>query len=312
MPGAIEAQPAGKVWKIGFLGSGTAAAWKSGVEALQRGLSDHGYVEGRNVRIEYRWAENRYDRLPGLAVDLVQLKPDVIITHGTPSTLALKRATSTIPIVMSIIGNPVENGVVASLARPGGNITGASFFSDEITAKRLEIMKTGYPAVARVAFLGNTANVAGHGTLRAMEAVRQSHNVELQLVDVRHPDDLESALTALAKARSHGVVLADEQVVTTGDAPRRIAEFSLQNRLPSIGPVAYARAGGLIGYGVVWTDVVRESMAFVDAILKGANPATLPIQQATTFELVLNVKTANALGLAIPPSLLARANHVIQ
>jgi len=312
MPGAIEAQPTGKMWQIGFLGSGTAAAWKSGVEALQRGLSDHGYIEGRNVRIEYRWAESRYERLPELAVELVRLKPDVIITHGTPSTLALKRVTSAIPIVMSIIGNPVENGVVASLARPGGNITGSSFFSDEITAKRLEILKTAYPTMTRVGFLTNPQSVAGHGTLRAMEAMRQSLDVQLRVVDVRNPEGLESALRGLATVGADGVVLADEQVVTTGDAPRRIADFSLKNRLPSIGPVHYARAGGLIGYGVIWTDVVRQSMALVDAILKGANPATLPIQQATTFELAINVKTATALGLPIPSSLLARANHVIE
>jgi putative ABC transport system substrate-binding protein len=162
-PVAAEAQQAGKLWQIGFLGPGTPTAWKSGIEALQRGLQDHGYVEGRNVRIEYRWAENRYDRLPELAVELVRLKPDVIITAGTPSTLALKRATSAIPIVMSIIGNPVENGTVASLGRPGGNITGSSFFSDEITAKRLEILKTGYPALARFGFLTNQQCQDGEG-----------------------------------------------------------------------------------------------------------------------------------------------------
>jgi putative tryptophan/tyrosine transport system substrate-binding protein len=311
-PATTGAQPAGKVWQIGFLGSGTPTAWKLGIEALQRGLRDHGYVEGHNIRIEYRWAENRYDRLPELAAQLVRMNPDVVITHGTPSTLALKRATSAIPIVMSIIGNPVENGAVASLARPGGNITGSSFFSDEVTAKRLEILKTGYPALARVAFLGNPQSVAGPGTLRAVESMAQSLTLQLQFVGVRNPADLEPALAGLAKARGDGVVLADEQVITTGDAPRRIAEYTLSNRLPSVGPVDYARAGGLIGYGVVWTDIVRQSMALVDAILKGANPATLPIQQATTFELALNVKTAKALGLTIPPSLLARADHVIE
>jgi putative ABC transport system substrate-binding protein len=214
-PVAAEAQQAGKLWQIGFLGPGTPTAWKSGIEALQRGLQDYGYIEGRNVRIEYRWAENRYDRLPELAVELVRLKPDVIITAGTPSTLALKRATSAIPIVMSIIGNPVENEVVASLGRPGGNITGASFFSDEITAKRLEILKTGYPALARFGFLTNQQNVAGRGTIRAMEAMTQSLNVRLQVVDVRTPDDLGSALADLLKAKSDGVVLADEQVINT-------------------------------------------------------------------------------------------------
>ena len=166
---AAEAQQAGKVYRIGFLGPGTPIVFAPGIEALRLGLRDHGYVEGRNITIEYRWAENRYDRLPELAAELVRLNPDVIITQGTPSTLAAKRATSAIPIVMSIIGNPVENGVVASLAQPGGNITGSSFFSDEVTAKRLEILKTGYPPLLRVGFLTNPQNAGAGGTRRAME-----------------------------------------------------------------------------------------------------------------------------------------------
>jgi ABC-type uncharacterized transport system substrate-binding protein len=239
-------------------------------------------------------------------------QPDVIITHGTPNTLALKRATSAIPIVMSIIGNPVENGVVASLARPGGNITGASFFSNEVTAKRLEILKEAHPALARVGFLINSQNIMTPGTQRATASMAQALNVQVQFLDVHSAAELDPALTGVVKARSHGVGMGDEQVITTGDAPRRIAEFMLKNRLPSIGPVHYARAGGLIGYGVVWLDVVRGSMAFVDKILKGAKPADLPIQQATKFELVLNLKTAKALGLTIPPSVLLRADQVIE
>jgi putative ABC transport system substrate-binding protein len=312
-PLVVEAQQAGRVWRIGFLGSGAATGWgRLGIEAIRLGLKDHGYVEGQNIRIEYRWAENRYDRIPELAAELVRLHPDVIITYGTPSTLALKRATSTIPIVMSIIGNPVENGAVASLARPGGNITGSSFFSDEVTAKRLDILKTAYPAVVRVGVLSSSRNVASLGARRAMDSMAQSLNVQLQRLDVRNPEELDAALTGAAKAQTDGVVLADEQVISTGDAPRRIAEFALKNRLPSIGPADYARAGGLIGYGVSWPEVVRGSMAFVDKILKGASPADLPIQQATRFETVINLKTAKALGLTIPPSLLARADQVIE
>ena len=312
-PLAAEAQPAGKVWRIGFLGSGTPTGWGGpGIEAIRLGLRDHGYVEGRNIRIEYRWAEDRYDRIPELAAELVRLNPDVIITYGTPSTLALKRATSVIPIVMAIIGNPVENAAVASLARPGGNITGSSFFSDEITAKRLEILKTAHPALVRAGLLTSSRNIGTPGTQRAAASMAQSLKVELQFLDVRSSDELDVFLTGVAKGQIDGVVMSDEQLFSTGDAPRRIAEFTLKNRLPSIGPVHYARAGGLIGYGVVWPDVVRGSMAFVDKILKGAKPADLPIQQATKFELILNLKTAKALGLTIPPTVLARADQVIE
>jgi putative tryptophan/tyrosine transport system substrate-binding protein len=312
-PLATEAQQAGKVWQIGFLGSGTPTGWGGpGLEAIRLGLRDHGYVEGRNIRIEYRWAEDRYDRIPELAAELVRLNPDVIITYGTPSTLALKRATSTIPIVMAIIGNPIENGAVATLARPGGNITGSSFFSDEVTAKRLDILKTAHPPLVRAGLLISTRNIATPGTQRAAASMAQSLKVQLQGIDVRSSDELDAALMAAAKGQCDGVVMGDEQVISTGDAPRRIAELTLKNRLPSIGPVHYAREGGLIGYGVVVWPVIRGSMAFVDKILKGAKPADLPIHQATTFELVINLKTAKALGLTIPQSLLLRADQVIE
>jgi putative ABC transport system substrate-binding protein len=261
--------------------------------------------------IEYRWAENRYDRLPELAAELVRLNLDVIITHGTPCTLALKRATSTTPIVMSIIGNPVENGAVASLARPGGNITGSSFFSDEVTGKRLDILKTAQPALMRVGVLTNFQNIASDSSKRKMESLAQALKVQAQHLDVRSPGELDAALAG-AKTQTDGLVLADEQVISAGDSPRRIAEFSLKNRLPSSGPAHYAHVGGLIGYGVVWTDIVRRSMLLVDKIFKGAKPGDLPIQQATKFELVINLKTAKTLGLTIPPSLLQRADQVIE
>jgi putative ABC transport system substrate-binding protein len=173
-PLAAEAQPVGKVWRIGFLGTGTPTAWAPGIDALRLGLRDHGYVEGGNITIEYRWAENRYDRLPELAAELVRLNLDLIITHGTPCTLALKRATSVIPIVVSIIGNPVESGVVSSLARPGGNITGSSFFSNEVTAKRFDILKMGHPALVRAGVLINSQNILMPDTKRAAESMALS------------------------------------------------------------------------------------------------------------------------------------------
>ena len=299
------------MWRIGFLGVADPTRFAPGVEAVRLGLRDYGYVEGRNITIEFRWAEGRYDRLPTLAAELVRLNVDVIITHGTPGTFALKGATSTIPIVMSIIGNPVESGAVASLAHPGGNITGSSFFSNEVTAKRLDILKTAQPALVRVGILGNSQNLGAASTIRTVESLAQKLNVRAQFVDVRNPDELDAALTVV-KAQTDGLVLGDEQVISVGDSPRRIADFALRNRLPSSGFIDYPHAGGLIGYGVVWTDVVRGSMVFVDKILKGAKPAELPIQQASKFELVINLKTAKALGLTIPPSLLQRADQVIE
>jgi putative ABC transport system substrate-binding protein len=311
LPLVAEPQQPGKMWRLGFLGVASPARFERGVEAVQLGLRDHGYVEGRNITIEFRWAEDRYDRLPELAAELVRLNPDVIITYGTPGTLALKRATGTIPIVVSIIGNPVENGVVTSLARPGGNITGSSFFSDEVTAKRLEILKGAFPALGRVCVLGNPQNIAMLGGKRTMDSMAQALNVQVDHLEVRRPDAIDAALAA-AKAQCHGVVLSDEQVITVGDSPRRIADFALRSRLPSIGPVTYAQAGGMMGYGVDWPDLVRRSMTFVDKILKGAKPADLPIQQATKFELVVNLKIARALDVTIPPSALLRADRVIE
>ena len=298
------------MWRIGFLGAATPARFERFIEAVRLGLRDYGYVENKNITIEFRWAEGRYDRLPELAMELVHRDADVIITHGAPGTLALKRATSTIPILMAIIGNPVENGAVASLARPGGNITGSSFFSDEVTAKRLDILKAAFPALVRVGVLTNPQNVAGLSGRRAMESMAQALNVQVQFVGVRHPHELDSAL-AVAKAQGDGVVLTDEQVISVGDSPGRIADFALRNRLPSVGPVDYPQAGGLIGYGVDALHIVRSSMVFVDRIFKGTKPADLPVEQASKFLVVINLKTAKALGLTIPPSLLARADQII-
>jgi putative ABC transport system substrate-binding protein len=207
---------------------------------------------------------------------------------------------------------PVENGAVASLARPGGNLTGSSFFSDEVTAKRLDILKTAHPALVRVGFLSSSRNSAIRGTRQTMDSMARSLNVPLQHLDVRSPDELDAALKGVTPAQIDGVVLSDEQVLSTGDAPRRIAEFALQNRLPSIGPADDARASGLIAYGVAWAEGVRGSMALVDKILKGAKPADLPIQQATKFELVVNLQTAKALGFTFPQSILLRADQVIE
>jgi putative ABC transport system substrate-binding protein len=307
---AVQAQPTTRVWRLGFLGAADAKRFGRFLEALRLGLRDHGYVEGRNITIEFRWAEGQYDRLPALAAELVQLKPDVLITHGTPGTLALKQATATIPIVMAIIGNPVEAGVVASLARPGGNITGSSFFSDEVTAKRLELLKSALPGLARAGLLTNPAN-AFPNTARLMNETAQGLGVELKRLEVRRLDELDAALTT-AMTQVDGLVIPDEQLFSMTDTARRIADFTLKSRLSSVGVVEYADAGGLLGYGVDPLDVVRRSMAHVDKILKGARPADLPVERASKFELVVNLKTARALGITLPPSLILRANRTVE
>ncbi|HEU4370811.1 MAG TPA: ABC transporter substrate-binding protein, partial [Methylomirabilota bacterium] len=262
VPTAGSAQRAGK-WRLGFLGVATAARFERFLEALRLGLREHGYVEGKNITIELRWAEGRYDRLPALAAELVRLNPDVLITHGTPGTLALKQATATIPIVMAIIGNPVEAGAVASLARPGGNVTGGSFFSDEVTAKRLELLKAALPDLARVGVLVNRDNVATPNALRVMEQVAQALNVKVKPLEVRRLDELDGALT-VARTHTDGLVVPDEQLFSMGGTSRRIADLALGSRMPSIGPIEHADAGGLLGYGVDWADVVRRSMGHVD------------------------------------------------
>jgi putative ABC transport system substrate-binding protein len=307
----VVAEAQAKVWRIGFLGVANAAAFAPLIEAIWLGLRDHGYVEGRNVTIEFRWAEGRYDRLPALAAELVRLNPDVIITHGRPGTLALKQATSTIPIVMAAIGNPVEGGVVASLARPGGNITGSAFLSDEVTAKRLDILKAALPGLARVGLLSNPDNAGSTGTWRAFEHTAQSLNVKVQRLEMRQLDSLDAAITA-AKTQVDAFVVPDEQLFSSGGAPARIADLAIRNRLPSIGFTGYAESAGLIDYGVNFPALWRGSMTYVDKILKGAKPADLPIQQSSKFEVGVNLKTAKALGVNIPPSVLGRADRVIE
>jgi putative ABC transport system substrate-binding protein len=311
-PLAAEAQQAGKVWRIGFLGGATAARFDRQVEAARLGLREQGYVEGRNIVIEFRWAEGRYDRLPALAAELASLSVDVIITYGAPGTLALKQATSTVPIVMAVIGNAVEVGAVASLARPGGNITGFSFLWEELTAKRVDILKTALPRVSRVGVLVNASNAAYERTgLRSLEPLAQALNVKARPVMVGRLDELDAAFSAV-KTEIDAVVVSEEILFSTGEAPRRIADLAMKSRMPSIGFTEYAEPGGLLGYGVNFLELWRQSMTFVAKILKGVKPADLPIEQPTKFELVINLKTAKALGLAIPSSLLARADQIIE
>jgi putative tryptophan/tyrosine transport system substrate-binding protein len=294
---------------IGFLGGADSVGYRAQIQALRLGLEDHGYVEGRNIAIEYRWAEGNYDRLPALAAELVRLKVAVIITQGTPAALVAKQATTSIPIVMAIVGNPVETGIVASLARPGSNITGSSFFYPEINAKRLELIKEFIPGLTRVGVLMNPDNPAMMAVLHAMEQTAQALHVKLQPVNVRLLDELDTALE-IAKGQIEALTVIDEGLFIADS--KRVVNLAIGGRLPSIGFREYCEAGGLAAYGVNFPHIWRESMTLVDKILKGAKPADLPIQQATRFEFVINLKTAKALGLEVPPTLLARADEVIE
>jgi putative tryptophan/tyrosine transport system substrate-binding protein len=308
-PLAARAQQQPSASVIGFLGGAEPIGYGVLIEALRSGLRDHGYIEGQNVRIEYRWAEGNYERLPALAADLVRRKVDVIITQGTPAALAAKQATTTIPIVMAIVGDPVDSGIVASYSRPGGNITGSSFFFPEINAKRLELMKSLMPGLKRAGVLMNPDNLAMPSVLRAMDEVAKAMDVKLQHVEVRRFDELDSAF-AQAKSQIEAHTVIDEGLFVAN--AKRIAELAIRNRLPGVGFREYCEAGGLAAYGVNFPHIWRRGAVFVDKILKGAKPADLPIEQATRFEFIINLRTARSFGLEVPPTLLARADEVIE
>ena len=305
-----QQQPA-KVHRIGFLGAASALGIASRLEAFRAGLRDLGYVEGRNIFVDFRWAEGDYGRLPGLAAELVQLKVDVIVTAGTPGVRAAKQATATIPIVMAASGDAVANGLVTNLARPGGNITGSTFFQPEVLAKRVEIIKEAVPRITQVAFLLNPDNPANTGpTLRAVEIAARTLKIGLQQIAVRSPFEFESAFLAMSAKRVNAIVTSEDPIAIAN--LRRIADLAAKQRLVSIGAIESAEAGGLIGFGVNVPDLYRRAAYFIDKILKGAKPGDLPVEQPTTFELVVNMKTAKALGIKIPNSILVRATKVIE
>jgi putative ABC transport system substrate-binding protein len=294
---------------IGFLGGADPIGYAVLMEAFRSALRDHGYIEEQTVRIEYRWAEGNYERLPGLAADLVRRKVDIIITQGTPAAFAAKQATTTIPIVMAIVGDPVDSGIVASYSRPGGNITGSSFFFPEINAKRLELMKSLMPGLKRAGVLMHPDNLAMASVLRAMDEVAKAMDVRLQHVEVRRLDELDSAF-AQAKSQIQAHTVIDEGLFIAN--AKRIAELAIRNQLPGVGFREYCEAGGLAAYGVNFPHIWRRAAAFVDKIFKGAKPADLPIEQATRFEFIINLRTARSLNLDIPATVLARADEVIE
>jgi putative ABC transport system substrate-binding protein len=294
---------------IGFLGGADPVGYRPQIEALRQGLADHGYVEGRGIAIEYRWAEGQYERLPALAADLVARKVAVIVTQGTPAALAAKRATATIPIVMAIVGNPVDTGIVASFARPGGNITGSSFFYAELMAKRLELFKELMPKLKRASVLLNPDNPAMGSIMEAMAQTARAVGVPVQPINVRRAEGLAPVI-ADARPRIDALIVVDDGFLIAN--AKAIAEIAIAQRLPSVGFREYCEAGGLAAYGVDFPHIWRGAGAFVDKILKGRKPADLPIEQATRFEIVINLKTAKAIGFEVSPTMSARANQVIE
>jgi len=313
-PLAGEGQQAAKVPRIGYLAlnPGTSPHLR---EAFLQGLRDLGYVEGRNVVIEYRSAEGKPERFPALAAELVALKVDVIVTGGgTPTALAAKQATRTIPIVFASAGDPVADGLITSLARPGGNITGSSNLTPELVGKCLEQLKQAVPGVSRVAFLWQPGG-AGEGTekdmLKRAEVAARALGVRPQFVEARGPADFDRAFSEMTRARAGALtVLVGAMFIV---AQRRLVDLAAKNRLPALyGLREYVDAGGFMSYGPNVADLFRRTATYVDKILKGAKPGDLPVEQPTKFELVINLKTAKALGLTIPPSLLQRADQVIE
>ena len=312
VPPIVEAQQQGKVVRIGLLDYGssnpsTDARWK----ALRERLRELGYTEGQNVVFEPRWGDGQAARLPGLATELVKIKVDIVVTATGDAALAAKRATSSIPIVMATGPDPVALGLVASLGRPGGNITGVISLNADLAGKRLELLKQVLPRASRVAILSDSDNRSSGLSVRSIEGVAKSLRVAVQSVDARDQKEFDAAFAAMKRARADAVILA---VNTPFMADRRrLAELAVSHRMPMMTPAReYAEAGGLVSYGTDYPDQFRRAAAYVDKILKGAKPGDLPIEQPTKFELVINLKTAKAIGLTVPQSVLGRADEVIQ
>jgi putative ABC transport system substrate-binding protein len=305
------AQSPTKVPRIGVLFTGTPATAAQVSEAFNQGLRELGYVEGKNIVVERRYGDAKPERLSGLAADLVRLKVDVIVTSVDEAIAAIKRQTQTIPIVMTASTDPVATGFVASLAHPGGNITGLTGISSELNAKRLELLKEVVPGLSRVAIMWDPAMGGARLEYKASEEAARSLRLQLQSVELSLADDIDRAFPAFTTGRAEALIVVSSTL--TLDKRGKIASLALKNRLPSInGPRTYADAGGLMAYGSSLDDRWRRAATFVDKILKGTKPGELPVEQPTKFELIINLKTARALGLAMPPSLLRRADEVIQ
>src|SRR5215470_12077715 len=304
-----RAQQPKKVPRIGWLGAARTSS--SRIEAFRQGLHELGYAEGKNIFIEYLYAEGKLDRLPALAAELVRLKVDVIVTASSQATRSAKQATSTIPIVMTFDDDPVGSGFVASLARPGGNITGLSTLFPEMSGKQLELLKEIVPKLSRVAVLGNVTSVGNTQALREINLAADGFGVQIQYLEVRGPKDIETAFREASKEHADAVLVLANTILYSNR--RQVLDLAVKSRLPTIyGRPEYVDDGGLVYYGPSYTALYRRAAVYVDKILKGGKPADLPVEQPRKFELWINLKTAKALGLTIPPSLLLRADQVIE
>jgi putative tryptophan/tyrosine transport system substrate-binding protein len=311
-PLAVAGQPTGKVPRVGWLVTGSPTTHGISLEAFREGLRSLGYLEGRNIHIEYRWAEGNVDRLPELAAELVRLNVDVILAGGGTGVLAAKNATRTIPIVMAGVGEPVESGFVTSLARPGGNITGfGTLSSTDMPAKQLEILREIVPRMQRAAALWNPTNPGTRLSWEAVHKAASALRITLISYEARNIGELESTLVTISKARPDGLIVLNDPFVFS--FRKNIVEFAAQARLPAVyGFSEFVTTGGLISYGTNISETYRRAATYVDRILKGANPGDLPVELPTKFDMALNLKTSKALRLTIPPSLLLRADQVIK
>ena len=306
-----DAQPLKKVARIGFLASSSSERVKSRLAAFQQGLRELGYVEGNNVIIEYRSAEGKFERLPEIASELVRLKLDLLVVEGAPAAHATKNATSVIPIVIGNAADPVGTGLVASLARPGGNITGLSDFNLGVVTKRLELLKEVVPSASRIAVLWNPTNPTNPLQLKETQAAAPGLGVTLLSLEAKGADDIEHAFSAIRKERPEALIVIGDPMF--GTQQKRITQLTIKSRLPAIyGATESVDAGGLMSYGTNFADLFRRAATFVDKILKGTKPVDLPVEQPKKFEFIINLKAAKQIGLTVPPNVLARADKVIK
>jgi len=308
---SAEAQQPTKIPRIGFLVTSALSANSGRTAAFRQGLRDLGYVDGKNIVIEWRSAEGKADRLPSLAAELLRLEVNLIVTAGASSTQAAKEATTTVPIVMGFAGDPVGSGFVASLARPGGNITGLSSLAPELSGKQLELLKESIPRISRVAVFGNSTRPGNAQALREIEIAAKAFGIKLQYLDVLSSKDIESAFRAASKGRAQAVLMLGNPVTTSQRT--QITDLAAKNRLPAIyDRPEFVEDGGLMTYSVSQNDMFRRAATYVDKILKGRKPADLPVEQPIKFEFIINLKAAKQIGLTIPPNVLARADKVIK
>jgi ABC-type uncharacterized transport system substrate-binding protein len=306
-----HAQQPKKVPRIGFLLASASSANSDRIAAFQQGLRELGYAEGKNIIVDYRYADGKLDQLPGLAGELIGRNVEVIVTGGPADTLAAKKATSTIPIVMTFDNDPVGNGFVASLARPGGNITGLSTLAPELSGKQLELLKEIVPNLSRVAVFNNSTNPGNVLVLREIELAAEALKVKVQTLDLLNPRDIEPAFRTASKERNEAVIVAGSAMISSNRS--QVVKSAVKNRLPTIFyTLEMVEAGGLVAYGVNRSDLARRAATYVDKILKGAKPSDLPVEQPTKFDMVINLKAAKQIGLTIPPNVLARADRVIK